>query len=347
MTRSQQTAKWLAALFLLAVLAVGLCTYPQYGITFDEAVERQSSIITYQYVLKTLLHHDLRVVDQDLATWKDRYYGVAFQLPMVLAEHLCDFSLPIHDVFVMRHLFTFLICFGGWVCLYVFLQKVFQNRWLSLLGLMMTVLYPRFFGEQFTNIKDMVFTAACCASLMMVALCLEKRRWWTEALAALVFALCVNTRVVGLMIPLLLAGYRVLCALLDRKNVLRELAASAAQLALVLLFWVAVTPAAWQQPFQFLPNVFATFSHYDPWDSSLPFLGQMVRGQALPWYYIPVWLLVSVPIWYLAALALGLAVEGAALYKIFRGGCAHGWPPRIGTECCALSLPSPPLRWCW
>ena len=152
-----------AALFLLAVLLVGLCTYQQYGITYDEAVERQSSIINYQYILKTLLHHDLQVVDQELATWKDRYYGVAFQLPMVLVEHLYNFTLPVHDVFVMRHLCTFLICFGGWVCLYVFLQKVFQNRWLSLLGLMMTVLYPRFFGEQFTNIKDMVFTAACCA----------------------------------------------------------------------------------------------------------------------------------------------------------------------------------------
>ncbi len=145
MTRSQQAAKWLAALFLLAVLLVGLCTYQQYGITYDEAVERQSSIINYQYILKTLLHHDLQVVDQELATWKDRYYGVAFQLPMVLVEHLYNFTLPVHDVFVMRHLCTFLICFGGWVCLYVFLQKVFQNRWLSLLGLMMTVLYPRFF----------------------------------------------------------------------------------------------------------------------------------------------------------------------------------------------------------
>lgn len=341
MTRSQQAAKWLAALFLLAVLLVGLCTYQQYGITYDEAVERQSSIINYQYILKTLLHHDLQVVDQELATWKDRYYGVAFQLPMVLVEHLYNFTLPVHDVFVMRHLCTFLICFGGWVCLYVFLQKVFQNRWLSLLGLMMTVLYPRFFGEQFTNIKDMVFTAACCASLMMVALCLEKHRWWMEALAALAFALCTNTRVIGLMIPLLLAGYRVLCALLDRKNALREMARFLAQLALVLVFWVMVTPAAWQQPFQFLPNVFSTFSHYDPWDASLPFLGQMVRGQALPWYYIPVWLLLSLPIWYLAALAAGLWFEGKTLLGMLRRGQGRQWlasEHRYGMLCFVIAV---------
>ena len=320
-----KNAHILAVLVLLVLLVVGLCTYRDYSFTYDEWWERESSIINYQYLLKKLIGHDLRLLDVNLSDYESRYYGVALQLPMVVVEHLNHFSMSLHDVFIIRHLFTFLICWAGWACLYIFFQKVFQNRWLSLLGLLMISLYPRFYGEQFTNVKDMVFTATCCASLMMVALCLEKRRWWVEILAAMVFALCVNTRVIGLMIPLLLMGYRILAAVLRKKEIARECLLSIGQLVLTFVFYLIVTPAAWEEPFTFLPNAFATFSRFETWDSTIPFLGQMVRGKALPWYYIPVWLLVSVPIWYLCLLAVGLVTESISLASMLHRKQGIAW----------------------
>ncbi len=49
----------LAALALLAMLAVGRYTYRDYGITVDEAVERNSTLISYQYAFETLFGKDL------------------------------------------------------------------------------------------------------------------------------------------------------------------------------------------------------------------------------------------------------------------------------------------------
>lgn len=317
--------RWAAILTMVVVLVVGLCTYSHYGLTFDERVERFTSIVNYQYILQKLFGLELRIVDKDLTEWPDQYYGVAFQLPMVFLEHATSFSMPQRDVFVMRHLCTFLYCFAGWICLYLFLQKVFQDRRLSLLGLLMALLYPRIWGDQFNNIKDMVFTACCCASLLMIALCLEKRSWWREVAAALVFALCVNTRVVGLMFPLLLMGYRILMAIWQKKPLVKECLLAVAQVALVLVFYFCLTPAAWEQPLSFLPNVIQTFSRFEAWGGSLPFLGEMVPGKQVPWYYIPVWLLISLPIWYLLLLFVGLIGQGRSLFISLRNKKAREW----------------------
>lgn len=76
---------------------------------------------------------------------------------------------------------------------------------------MMLALYPRFWGEQFTNIKDMVFMATCCWALLATALSLRHEgKWRWELLSALLFALCANTRIIGFLFPSLLFGYRVL-----------------------------------------------------------------------------------------------------------------------------------------
>ena len=181
----------LAALALLAMLAVGRYTYRDYGIIVDEIWERDTSLINYQYVIKALWGKDLDLFPTQLEDYRERYYGAALQLPTVFVEHLTGFTMPSRDIYTMRHLWTFLICLSGLACFYLFLEKVFRNRWCALLGLMMLALYPRFWGEQFTNIKDMVFMATCCWALLATALSLSHEgKWRWELLSAFLFALC-------------------------------------------------------------------------------------------------------------------------------------------------------------
>ena len=98
-----------------------------YGITVDETVERNSTLISYQYAFETLFGKDLALSDQPLETYKDRYYGVTLQMPTVVAEHLTGFTMPSRDIYMMRHLWTFLICLSGLACFYLFLERVFRN----------------------------------------------------------------------------------------------------------------------------------------------------------------------------------------------------------------------------
>lgn len=256
----------LAALALLAMLIVGRYTYRDYGITVDETVERDSTLINYQYAFQTLFGRDLSLSDQPLETYKDRHYGVTLQMPTVMVEHLTGFTMPSRDIYMLRHLWTFLLCLSGLACFYLFLERVFSNRWYALLGLLMLALYPRFWGEQFTNIKDMVFMATCCWALLATALSLRHEgKWRWEVLSALLFALCANTRIIGFLFPSLLFGYRVL-----RDGVLTpvwkeggarrffaQLAKHALALLLMLVCYVLVTPAAWASPLRFIIEAFA------------------------------------------------------------------------------------------
>lgn len=319
-----RSKSWAAAvlfvILLMVMLIVGRYTYKDYAHTIDEGVERQSTLINYQYVVEKLSGQQLNLDEEQLSTWRDRYYGVALQLPMAVLEHMTGFTMPNHDVFAIRHFYTFLICMFGWVCFYFFLQKVFRNRWLALTGMLMVALYPRFWGEQFTNIKDLGFAAMSCFSLLGISLCIENEgKWRWEFLAAFASALCANTRFVGFMFPMLMFGYRILRDWLPEGEGRREgvrwlwkrLLRYVIHLLLVLVFYVVITPASWEQPLLFLRDVFATFSNYSQWKGKVLFMGQFYPGNQLPWYYLPAWVLISSPIWYLLLMAVGVG-EGAA-----------------------------------
>lgn len=312
---------WLA---LAAMMIVGRYTYQDYGITVDEDVERKTAFVNYQYAYERITGKTIRQFDIDLDTYHDRYYGAALQLPMVAVEHMTGFTMPIRDAFLVRHLYTFLLCTLGWICLYHFIRIVFRSRWPALLGMLMCALYPRFWGEQFTNIKDMVFAATCCAGLLGVALCLENEgKWRYEFFAAFVGAVCANTRFIGFQFPGLLFGYRILRDfLLDgraKTNLkpwfARVLPRYLAHIALLLTFYFLITPASWEKPFAYLMGVFQTFSNYTQWGGMVPFLGTMYRGSQLPWSYLITWVLISVPLWNIALMVLGGCTAGATLLR--------------------------------
>lgn len=323
--RKERISRAVVALTLLTILLAGFLTFQDYGFTTDESTERNNSIVTYQYVLKKLTGKDLGVVNARLETWWDRYYGVFLQQPMVLAEHIMHFTMPIRTVFLMRHLWTFLLCFGGWVCFYFFCKRMLGSRWLALFGMLMVVLYPRFWGEQFNNIKDMVFSATVCASLLAIQLCLEHEgKWRYGVLAAAVNAIAINTRVVAMMLPVLLFGYGVLRELWlenerghGARRAWRNIGRYVWQLVLTFALWILITPAAWSDPLHFLPNTLRAFSNFASWNGTVPFLGETLAGNKLPWYYIPVWLGVSLPIWYLALFAF--AVVSLVAVAVHRG----------------------------
>lgn len=324
-TMHKTADRWARVCFWLAVivmLIVGRYTYQDYGITVDEEWERQSTLVNYQYAYEKITGTELKLTDIQLHEYRERYYGVALQTPMMVLEHLTGFTMPLRDAFLLRHLYTFGLCLVGWMCFYLFCRQVFKNSWLALLGMLMVALYPRFWGEQFTNIKDLVFAASCCASLMGVALCLEHEgKWRYEVIGAFLSALCANTRFIGFQFPALLFGYRVLRDwLLDGSAkgeigewLAKKLPRYVIHLVLVFAFYFLITPASWENPFAYLIGVFKTFSNYSTWGGTVLFLGKVYPGSQLPWYYLFGWILLSAPLWYLALMAVGIFDAGKAL----------------------------------
>ena len=110
-----------AAVLLFALLLFyGLKAYNDYGLSWDEPIERQSGLVTYKYLHpedSTLITDTVNFnTVPDLHDYQYRYYGVAVQYPLVLAESASDFTMSLHDVYLMRHLYVFLWFFAAAVC---------------------------------------------------------------------------------------------------------------------------------------------------------------------------------------------------------------------------------------
>ena len=71
-----------------------------------------------------------------------------------------------------------------------------------------------------------------------------------------------------------------------------------------LLFW----PYLWHDPVSHFIDSFRSMSHF-PWVGLNLYLGKQLRGGTpLPWHYVPLWLVITTPLLYVAAFIVGLCV---------------------------------------
>lgn len=313
---------------LMIVLAAGLMSYRDYdAATIDERIERTSSIINYQEITRVVFHRESFTYITDhppLSEFKDRYYGVAMQLPMALAEdlysHFRGRDMTLHQVYEMRHLYSFLVYTVALCCFYFCLKRMFKSPWLALCGCWMVFLFGRFFAHSFMNIKDMMFVSTMLLALM----CAErvfatgrKARWCLAF--AFAGALMTNTRLVG---ALMIACVMGAMFLQDVVNARRGVESSKPTLwrrvlpyLLVMCaypFWILVSPASWQNPLKFSVEAATLFSNYSQWGGYVAFMGKLYLGYDLPWYFYIVWIGLTVPLVNQLLWFVGLGFGGRA-----------------------------------
>ena len=101
----------IAGLLLFCLVALGLVCHRDYGLSWDEPVERITGLANVRVVAETLglqLLAERSQTAPDLATYEDRYYGPGLQIPITMYELLAgvdDFS----RIWPLRHLYTFLV----------------------------------------------------------------------------------------------------------------------------------------------------------------------------------------------------------------------------------------------
>ena len=99
-------------LFLIALL-IGLLTYQDYGISWDEAISRNNGILSFDYIFNN---------DESLLIYKDRQYGVGFELVLVFLERWMKLK-DTRDVFLMRHLVTHIFFLISVLAGYILIRK--------------------------------------------------------------------------------------------------------------------------------------------------------------------------------------------------------------------------------
>lgn len=293
--------QFLPGLVLLFIsIVIALCTYQDYGVAWDEPIQRELGLVNHNYIFNgdnTLLHYT------------DKAYGAWFELLLVKAEqvlHLTDSR----DIFLMRHLVTHLFFLFSVFCAYVLIQRLFKNQWLSCIGFIFIAFCPRIYAHSFFNTKDIPFLCIVMVCMLLAQVAFEKNKTWWYAILGAACGLATGTRILGVLLVAVSGSFLVVDLL--RAARMKEKAPVAVRnliaftfCALVSLY--AVWPILWQAPIENFVSNFSYLSHF-PWKGELLLNGQVYASSALPWFYLPYWIAVTTPILVLVSGIAGIVL---------------------------------------
>jgi len=309
--------------FFLVLLAIGLGTYRDYGISWDEPLARFRGAVTLKYVAKCLAPSLLTSAADhvpSLNEYPQRAYGVAFEAPAVALEVM----LGIHDkknVFMFRHLLTFLVAVAGIYAVKRMADRRFSDWRIGLLAALFLVLTPRLFAESFYNSKDVVFMAVFAIAMNTTIAFVLKPSLKTALLHALASAVAIDIRMMAIIVPA--ATVAILIVRLLKRELPTPLAcrALAVYLPVASILVIAMWPWLWSSPIANFVQALGNVSK-DYWDDEVLYMGRFIRSTELPWHYIPVWISITTPVLYLGLFLVGafntlrqIASRSAGLWK--------------------------------
>lgn len=317
-------------LFFAGVLALGLSVLRDYSVPGDEEIQRVTGEVSLLYVFqqlpapvqqRLLPAHAAALLAQkqagsQLHSYRDRDYGVAFEMPAAAIEQLLRVN-EVRHIFLLRHLLTFLACWGGFIAFYTLAARRFGSWRVGLLGTLLLVLSPRLFSDNFYNSKDAAFLAFFTLAVAVAVPFIERPTWRRALGCALACAMAVDVRLMGVLVPaatLFFIGWRALRGEYGPSQG-RRLAGLSSLFAVALaLLIVAGWPYLWEAPLHNFLVAWKNMSHFRVAGRIL-YMGQLVRDNTLPWHYAPVWIGITVPLLYLVFFGVGVLVIIAAVVR--------------------------------
>ncbi|QNP52804.1 hypothetical protein [Hymenobacter qilianensis] len=300
----------ITGLFLGLLLLTGLLLHRDYGVSADERVDRLNGMVNVKYMAELVAPALVRNqagyhLIPPLKKYIENDHGVAFEIPMALVSFVLTRG-DAQAAYYVRHLCIFLVFVAGVYALFR-LSGIYLKSWRwALLTALLLVLSPRLFADAFYNAKDIVFMALFTLGIYSLLRFIRQPSLLRALLHALVTALTVDIRILGMLLAAFTVGM-VGLELLSRPN---EQRTDNRQLMRSTLLYLAVTPVAvligwpalWEAPLTNLLASFHSLSKY-PFKGTLLYWGNFIHLPAdpLPWHYIPGWILVTTPLAYTLA----------------------------------------------
>jgi hypothetical protein len=298
--------KYTGVLLLLISIIIGLLTYKNYGISYDEARQRDIGLTTYNYVF----HGDRSLLDLT-QTWpltlQDRYYGTTFEVPLIVIEKAFRLN-DSRDIYLMRHLVTHLFFLFSAFVFFLLIDYLYKSKLLAAIGFLLLVVNPLIYGHSFFNTKDIPFLSMFIICFMLCALAFDKNTYKHFALLGIVCGTLTDMRMMGI----LLIGCISFLFIIDYFFSLKDKIKRRKILYLFLTYWAstllavyAAWPLLWLHPFKKFSEAFSVMSKF-PWLGYSLFNGRPAYAQNLPRIYSLVWFSISNPVIYLVLGCCGI-----------------------------------------
>ncbi len=286
--------------YLITTILIALFVYKDYGVSWDEDVQRKTAKLNFDYIFRG---------DKSLKTWKDRDYGVAFELPLVILEKAFKWEKPNGDetnVYYNRHFFTHLFYLFGGVFLYLLVVQLFKSKLYGILSLLLYVLNPRIYAHSYINSKDIPLMIMFIMCFYFFIRFVKKRSLKNIFILSFVSAILINVRIVGVIFPVMTIFYLLIFDFVDfrfknYKKTLHNLGTYIFSTSiLVYSFW----PNLWLNPFSNFIASFVNMSHFRH-DSYVLTFGEMIKASSDKSYFFK-WFFTTNPLLYIILGCLGL-----------------------------------------
>jgi hypothetical protein len=284
--------------FLILYLLFSVLKSKDYGITWDEYIVYMGGY----WLSQDVAGHPQAILRDDSAAPGSPHYDQLY--PMLLYDLNQKLSIG------RFHLSNMALGASGFWVSYEAVLPVCLNAWWALAGPLFLVLNPRFFGELSNNPKDMPFALFYFAALCLVYRWKRVERILPLLALGLLIGAASCVRLLGLSLILIYALAGIWEGFLDKdrpggKWVL-SLAWRSSFLGAVafILLW-ATWPFLREDFFSHGLRLLQLSSSF-PWNGLVLFNGREIPATQLGRAYLPVWLLITTPLFILILSAMGL-----------------------------------------
>ena len=311
-------------LCFLAIAVLGLTVVDDFGVTFDEAIQRRHGRVSIDYAAGKLgVERPALEPDYNLEDYQWANYGMIYQLVASGLELRLGYEESPFAYYRLRHVMNWLLYLLALVCFYRTLRWRWpHHRWYPLLGTAVFLLSPRILGHAFFNPKDHILLVAYVIATFTLVRYLRTRTTSALCWHVLATALALNTRLPALLI----VGATVLILLAEQLRVSSDYR----RLMIVPLYvigsfalMIPFFPYLWEDTLPRLLAAFTEMSDFD-WGGTNLLFGDLLVAKDVPAYYIPAWILITTPLLFLLFILTGLGrtlvetVKALAGMKLWR-----------------------------
>lgn len=292
-------------MFLLAFI-VGLVVYKDYGICWDEPMQRGPGLLSYEYAFNG---------NEDLFNKATDNHGAGFEMLLVIIEKWFNIT-DSKAIYEMRHIVTHVLFLLGALAGYVLALRLFKDKMIASLGFVMLVLAPRLYAHSYFNSKDIPFLAMFTITLAICQAAFAQNKKWLFAILGLACGYATSIRIMGIMLACFIGLFLVIDTITayskkedkPHTNILNLLFFFIGFTFTVYIAW----PYLWKDPVHNFVESFSKLSHFNLWTGIMLLGGKYVSSMNLPWTYFPTWFLISNPILWLLLGFAGLVWAGIA-----------------------------------
>ncbi|MEL7160511.1 MAG: hypothetical protein AAFN92_07120, partial [Bacteroidota bacterium] len=171
---------WYPYVFFALVLLLGLTVLDDYGISWDESIQRRHGRVSIDYAAEKLGLDDHVKLEPDfhLEDYQWSNYGMIYQLTSSLLEFQLGLEDSPYQYYKLRHYLCWLLFWVALIYFYRTLRLRFPDRpWYPLVGTLVLLLSPRIFANAFYNPKDHILVVFYLINTFTLLRFLGERTW--------------------------------------------------------------------------------------------------------------------------------------------------------------------------